>query len=165
MFARVVVNVPAVSGVFDYAIPPEFASQLQLGSLVTAPFGKQVVQGVVIELTESPAVANTRPILGLLDPAPVLTAPLIALAIQLAESTLNPLAAIVSLMLPAGLGQQADILYSLNEHRSRTAEAAARTWPKPRPFSQESVRSCANPPWKNGNRSGGLADFRGRSTT
>lgn len=113
MFARLAVNIPAVSGVFDYSIPPELVTQVQAGCLVVAPFGNQTVQGVVIERSESSSVVNPKPILDLLDPAPVLTPPQIALAMRMAETTLNPLAAIVSLMLPTGLSQQADILYEL----------------------------------------------------
>ncbi len=113
MFARLAVNIPAVSGVFDYSIPPELVAQVQAGCLVVAPFGNQTVQGVVIERSESSSVVNPKPILDLLDPAPVLTPPQITLAMRMAETTLNPLAAIVSLMLPTGLSQQADILYEL----------------------------------------------------
>ena len=110
MFARLAVNIPAISGIFDYAIPNELASQIQTGCLVTAPFGNQIVQGIVIELTDSPAVQNPKTIIDLLDPQPLLTQPQIALALQLADSTLNPLAAIVGLMIPTGLSQQADVL-------------------------------------------------------
>jgi len=113
MFARLAVNIPAISGIFDYAIPNELASQIQTGCLVTAPFGNQIVQGIVIELTDSPAVQNPKTIIDLLDPQPLLTQPQIALALQLADSTLNPLAAIVGLMIPTGLSQQADVLYEL----------------------------------------------------
>jgi primosomal protein N' (replication factor Y) len=115
MFARLAVNHPSVSGVFDYSIPPKFASQIQPGNLLTVPFGQQTMQGVVVELIATPAVSNTRPILDVLDPAPVLTGPQLALARHLADSTLNPLAAIVGLMLPAGISQQADILYTLEK--------------------------------------------------
>jgi primosomal protein N' (replication factor Y) len=113
MFARLAVNVPAVSGIFDYAVPAELAPQIQAGCLVTAPFGNQTVQGVVIELTDSSSISNPKTILDLLDPAPLLTPPQIALAVSLADSTLNPLAAIVGLMLPPGLSQQADVQYTL----------------------------------------------------
>ena len=58
MFARLAINLPAVSGMFDYAIPPEFAGQIGPGSLVTAPFGNQTVQGVVMELVDVPSVAT-----------------------------------------------------------------------------------------------------------
>jgi primosomal protein N' (replication factor Y) len=113
MFARLAVNVPTITNLYDYAIPPELAPQVQAGCLVTVPFGNQIVQGVIVELSDSPSVENPKAILDLLDPAPVLTPPQLALAILLAETTLSPLASIVSMMLPTGLSQQADIIYEL----------------------------------------------------
>jgi len=113
MFARLAVNIPAISGIFDYMVPNELALQLQAGCLVTAPFGNQTVQGIVVELTESSLIQNPKPILELLDPAPLLTPPQLALAARLADATLNPLSAIVGLMIPTGLSQQADISYEL----------------------------------------------------
>ncbi len=117
MFARVAVNVSAISGLFDYAIPNELAPHLQAGCLIIIPFGKQTVQGIIVQLLDSPSVENPKPIIDLLDPAPVLTPPQLALAILLADSTLNPLASIVSLMLPTGLSQQADVQYSVNSEK------------------------------------------------
>ena len=122
MFARVAVNISAISDLFDYFIPAELAAQVQAGCLVTVPFGNQTVQGVIIELVDSPTVANPKPILDLLDPAPVLTPSQLGLAIRLAEASLNPLASIVSLMLPTGLSQQADILYQTVDDRPQTVE-------------------------------------------
>jgi primosomal protein N' (replication factor Y) len=111
MFARLAVNLSAVSGVFDYAIPPELAGTLAVGSLVTAPFGKQTVQGVVLELVERASVAETKPLASVLDPVPVLTVAQIHLAQWMSEHYLQPLAAMVDLMLPAGLSQQADTIF------------------------------------------------------
>ena len=51
-FARISVNIAQVSGVFDYSIPPEMPSQVKVGSLVEVPFGRQVVQGIVVELLD-----------------------------------------------------------------------------------------------------------------
>jgi primosomal protein N' (replication factor Y) len=114
-FARVAVNVPAVSGEFDYHLPPELEGRLGIGHMVRVPFGAQTVQGVVLELLSQPSVAQTKDVLDLLDPQPVLTVAQIELARQLAAATLNPLAAIIDLMLPPGLSQQADVLYTLSE--------------------------------------------------
>ncbi len=114
MFARIAVNVPAHTGLFDYHLPPELAAQVQPGCLVTVPFGGQTVQGVVMSLVDAPAVAETRPVLALLDPQPVLTPAQLTFAQSLAQATLNPLASIVDLMLPSGLSQQADVLFTLN---------------------------------------------------
>lgn len=122
MIARLAVNIPAISGIFDYEVPPELVSQIQAGCLVVAPFGNQTVQGIVIELTDSSPIQNPKAIIDLLDPAPVLTPPQIALAIRLADSTLNPLAAIVGLMIPTGLSQQADVLYQTVDGRLQTVQ-------------------------------------------
>lgn len=111
MFAQVAVNVPSVSGLYSYHIPDPLTGALGPGSLVTVQFGAQTVQGVVLGLAETSPVPETKPILELLDPLPVLTVPQLELARYLAESTLSPLASIVGLMLPPGLSQQADTLY------------------------------------------------------
>jgi len=117
-YARVAVNVPTVSGQFDYHLPTDLEGMIGVGHLVTVPFGKQTVQGVVLELVPAPAIEATKPILDLLDTQPVLTPVQIELAKQLAETTLNPLAAMIDLMLPAGLSQQADTLYSIAKPQS-----------------------------------------------
>ncbi|MFZ5819887.1 MAG: replication restart helicase PriA [Chloroflexota bacterium] len=113
MFIQVAVNVPSVSGVFDYHLPPELSSRVGVGCLVTVPFGAQVAQGVVLRFVEQASVAETKAALDLVDADPVLTPLQIALAESLAEETLSPLSATVGLFLPPGLSQQADILYSL----------------------------------------------------
>jgi primosomal protein N' (replication factor Y) len=112
-FARVAVNIPTLAGVFDYAVPAEMSAKIVPGSLVTVPFNRQMVQGVVTALPPQPAVADPRPLSTLLDPLPVLTPQQLSLAFHLAEATLNPLSSIISLMLPPGLSQQADTLYTL----------------------------------------------------
>ena len=112
-FARIAVNLPSLGGVFDYHLPEELAGQVGAGHLVTVPFGRQTVQGVVLELVSQPAVADTKPILALLDPLPVLTGVQLELAKQMARATLSPLGAIVDLMLPSGLSQQADQVFEI----------------------------------------------------
>jgi len=115
MFAQIVVNIPAITGIFDYAVPASLAGKLGPGHLVIVPFGKQTVQGVVFRFVDSPSVPNVKDILEIVDEEPVLTQPQLALAKEMADSTLQPLASIVGLFLPIGLNQQADVLYSLRE--------------------------------------------------
>jgi primosomal protein N' (replication factor Y) len=112
-FAQIAVNVPSVAGVFDYAIPAELSGQLGIGHLVIVPFGKQTVHGVILRFVDQPSVAATKDILEIVDPEPVITSVQIALAEWMAESTLSPLAAMIGLMLPSGLSQQADVEYTL----------------------------------------------------
>ena len=128
MFARLAVNIPAISGIFDYLVPAELVPQIRTGCLVIAPFGNQTVQGIVLELTDSSSIQNPKAIIDLLDPAPVLTPPQIALAVLLANSTLNPLASIVGLMIPTGLSQQADVSYELRntDYADKTSKITSR---------------------------------------
>jgi primosomal protein N' (replication factor Y) len=126
-FVQIVVNVPAVSGIFDYAIPASLLGQVGVGHLVIAPFGKQTVQGIVFRFIDQPTVPEVKEILELVDPAPVMTQAQMALAEAMAESTHSSLASIVGLFLPVGLSQQADVNYQLRtteDHETASPVAA-----------------------------------------
>ena len=112
-FVEIAVNVPQTAGVFHYHLPPELEGLVQPGQLVSAPFGRQTVQGVVLGFIDQPEVSETRPVLDIVDVRISLTAAQIELARWLARECLAPLAACIGLMLPPGVEQQADQLYSL----------------------------------------------------
>ncbi|HRQ31615.1 MAG TPA: hypothetical protein PLM89_00765, partial [Anaerolineales bacterium] len=112
-FVQIVVNVPAIAGLFDYAVPESLAGTVGVGHLVIVPFGKQTVQGVVFRFIDQPSMRDVKEVIELVDPEPVLTQAQIALAEAMAESTLAPLAAVVGLFLPVGSSQQVDTLYDL----------------------------------------------------
>jgi primosomal protein N' (replication factor Y) (superfamily II helicase) len=118
-FARIAVNVPSLTGVFDYHLPSELEGKVDAGNLVTVPFGRQTVQGVVMELVLKPAVAETKAVIELLDPLPVLTAGQIKLARWMADRFLASLAAMVDLMLPVGLVKHADVRYKINTENNQ----------------------------------------------
>jgi primosomal protein N' (replication factor Y) len=83
------------------------------GHLVVVPFGEQKVQGVVLKRISHPEVPETRPVIALVDEQVVVNPAQLALAREIAKSTLAPLADCVGLMLPRGLSQQADTLFDL----------------------------------------------------
>ena len=111
-YVEIAVNVPQVSDVFHYHLPVELEGKIQPGHLVVVPFGKQTVQGVILRQVERPSIQETRPVLELVDSAAVLTSQQIELAGYLSKEYLAPLAACIALMLPPGLEQQADLLYT-----------------------------------------------------
>ncbi len=121
VFARVAVNVPSLAGAwigprhdaFDYRVSDRLAALVGAGQLVIVPFGSRSVQGVILELVEQPAVAETKDSVDVLDPEPVMTSAQIALALWMKDSTWMPLSSIVGLFLPPGIGQQVDTLYGL----------------------------------------------------
>jgi primosomal protein N' (replication factor Y) (superfamily II helicase) len=114
LYAEVAVNIPHISGLFHYHLPPELEGQVKPGCLVVVPFGNREVQGIVLRLLDRPEVRETRPLLALLDELPVVTPAQLELAHWMANETLSPLAACFTPMLPPGLGQQSDTLYRLN---------------------------------------------------
>ena len=61
MIARVTLEI-ALRREFDYAIPPEFAGRIEVGSRVKVPFGPRQVLGVVTALPEESTHTNLRPI-------------------------------------------------------------------------------------------------------
>ncbi len=128
-FVQIVVNVPSVAGIFDYAVPESLAGKVGVGHLVIVPFGKQTAQGVVFRFIDQPSVPDVKEIVELVDPEPVLTQTQISLAESMAESTLSPLAAVVGLFLPTGLSQQVDTLYEIRDLRieSRKSETESKT--------------------------------------
>jgi primosomal protein N' (replication factor Y) (superfamily II helicase) len=114
-YVEVVVNLPQVSGMFHYHLTEELAGQVKPGCLVVVPFGNRQVQGIVLRMVTEPHSTKTRPVEAVLDADPILTGTQMALGKWMAESTLSSIAACYSLMIPPGIGQQADVLFHLNK--------------------------------------------------
>jgi primosomal protein N' (replication factor Y) len=108
-FARISINIAQVSGVFDYSIPPEIRAQVSVGSLVEVPFGRQVVQGIVVELIEEASVLETKPVTAVIETEAVVTPAQIQLAAELARTNFSALSSFLELMVPPGLSQHADV--------------------------------------------------------
>lgn len=120
MYARVAISLTRITGTYDYHIPEKYSNTIQPGQLITVPFGSQMVQALVISLEEQAEVVETRPITDLVDPEPVLTKQQIKLAHWLQNQTLSPLNECLQLMIPTGLAQHADSLYSLLQRPDET---------------------------------------------
>jgi primosomal protein N' (replication factor Y) len=121
-YVEIVVNVPQVEGIFHYHLPPELEGQVLPGHLVEVPFGKQRVQGVVLQHVSQPSVSETRAVIALIDGSVVLTSSQLALAKHLAENTLAPLSSCINLMLPVGLTRMGDTLYSIGSRPTRVTK-------------------------------------------
>jgi primosomal protein N' (replication factor Y) len=113
MYVEVAVNLPPIRGTFHYHIPDRFSGRIQPGQLVIIQFGNRRVQGIVMDLTETSPVAETKPVEDLVDPQPVLTGAQLELAQWMSAETMSPLSDCLHLMLPRGLSRQADSEYAL----------------------------------------------------
>ena len=91
---------------FHYHIPDELRGLLQPGHLVAVPFRKQVLQGLVVALSEDSPVEKTRPVQAILDDAPILSPEQLDLARWLAREYLAPLTTCINYFLPPGANRQ-----------------------------------------------------------
>ncbi|RIX49930.1 primosomal protein N' [Paenibacillus nanensis] len=107
MIAKVIVDVPSrqTDRPFDYEVPYEMQEWLELGSRVGVPFGGRVLQGFVIDLTESASVDRTRlkPIAELLDPVPPLLPDMIELSRWMSDKYCCSWTQALQAMIPAAL--------------------------------------------------------------
>jgi len=100
-YAEVSVNSPiAQRRTFSYAIPPHL--EINVGQAVWVPFGDKRLQGIVLELSPHPEVEETREIIGVIEPRPLLSPQQVQLARWISEYYLSPLFDAVALMLPPG---------------------------------------------------------------
>ena len=104
-YAEVAVDAPvSPARTFSYSIPDRF--RLQPGQLVWVPFGRRILQGVVIELAPAPRVEVTKDILQAVEPSPLLDATALTLAQWLSRYYLCSLFDAVALFLPPGFKAQ-----------------------------------------------------------
>ena len=117
-FVEVIVFSPAEASedkpAFTYHLPDTLQGRLKAGSLVTVPFGRRRLYGVVVALSDESPVPETRPVESLVDPTSVLTPAQIALARWMAREYLASLYECLKLMLPPGVAGHADVLLTLD---------------------------------------------------
>ena len=104
-FAEVAVNSPGSRSTFCYAIPPEF--NISVGQAVWVPFGSRVIQGIVLRLSDEPAVEETKEIAGIVTDGPLLLPTQLSLAQWISEYYFAPPFDALSLMLPPGFERRA----------------------------------------------------------
>ena len=111
-----VVYQEGAEGVFDYRIPDELLTSVQPGQRLYVPLGvsnrKVVAWCVATSFGLPPVSAKGRPVvlkpvLGLLDKAPLLSPKMLELARWLAKRYFCPLGTVMESILPAGVRQQA----------------------------------------------------------
>lgn len=93
---------------FHYRVLPYMAEQIQPGVLVAVPFRSEQLTGIVVALSETSPVEETKPIVAVLDATPVISPAQLRLARWLADETLAPLAACVRLFLPPGSSRKSE---------------------------------------------------------
>jgi len=102
--ARVALPIP-VDQLFEYAIPPTRDAEVGVGKRVRVPFETRMLTGVIVELAAQPspgARRRLRSIEHVIDSEPVLSASLITILREEAESVLCPLGIALAAAIPRG---------------------------------------------------------------
>lgn len=115
-YAEVAVDSPGTRSTFSYAVPPELS--ISVGQVVWVPFGSQVVQGIVVQLPEQPAVAETRKIAGIVADVPPLSQVQIQLGHWISERYFASLFDALSLMLPPGSERRAIVCFQARDSQT-----------------------------------------------
>lgn len=115
LFAELVINIEApLENTFHYHVPSDLQNRLKPGHFVEVEFGRRLAQGIVIGLHSVAPVPETKPVISLIDPNPVVYPWQIKLAAWLSDRYLAPMNACLRLMLPPGLTRWAEVTVDLD---------------------------------------------------
>jgi primosomal protein N' (replication factor Y) len=115
MYAELVINIEApLENTFHYHVPTDLRSRLRVGHLVEVEFGRRLAQGIILGFHRKSPVEETKPVIALIDPTPVVRPWQIDLARWMSEHYLAALNACIRLLLPPGLTRWADVTVEIN---------------------------------------------------
>ncbi|MBL7017062.1 MAG: primosomal protein N', partial [Kiritimatiellales bacterium] len=105
---------------FDYLIPDELVSNVEIGSRVSVPFGHRHVDGFVVGLTDESELDELKPITKVLGEKSLITEPVMELARWMSSYYLAPFENCVRSVLPAVVrrkakGEKKQLTVSLNK--------------------------------------------------
>ncbi len=124
MIAEVIVDVPAraTDRPYDYLVPEEFVSEVQVGSRVQVPFGHRKLIGYVVRIKEQAETGKLKPISEVMDIHPPLTPELVKLGFMMADEYLCHTITALQSMVPSVLkGKYQKIVRYLGEQKETAA--------------------------------------------
>jgi primosomal protein N' (replication factor Y) len=106
-YAEVSVNsVASGRSAFSYELPAGLT--VRPGQAVLVPFGPKTLQGIIVEVGETPRYAETRLLSGIIEPPLCLTPAQLAVGLWISRHYLAPLFPSLALWLPPGFERQAE---------------------------------------------------------
>jgi len=100
---------------FTYALPETLRHRVKAGCRVLVPFGSRKLTGVVLRCHDDRPEAETREVMRLIDPEPVLDAQLLALGKWIGGYYCAPLGEVLRGMLPLASEIRRGKIYSLTD--------------------------------------------------
>ena len=97
-----------VDKIFDYSVPKELEDSMQVGIRVLVPFGRQTLEGFVLEIKDSSPL-ELKEVYSIVDYDIVLNKELLALGKEIQKDTLSTLISAYQVMLPKALKAKAHL--------------------------------------------------------
>jgi len=141
-YAEVAVDAPVShSRTFSYSIPENFS--VEPGQLVWVPFGRRLIQGLVVQLSPTAQVEITRDILQPLEPSPLVSPIGLSLGFWLSRYYFCSLFECLALLLPPGFKAQvrSRVSATLATEEQSACLNQAGAW---RPQTLEAMQKLAN---------------------
>ena len=112
-----------IDKIFDYSVPLDLQAFIKVGIRVEIPFGRQTLEGFVLNIKDETSVSNIKDIIGIVDSEIVLNEELLLLGREIQKNTLSTLISCYQVMLPKALkakrgvlvNKKFDTYYKLNE--------------------------------------------------
>jgi primosomal protein N' (replication factor Y) len=123
MIAKVVIdiNVKVVDKTYDYLVPKELESIVEIGQRVIVSFGHRYQTGFIIELDTKSSFKELKPLYKIIDIIPLLSDEMIELGHVIRMGSSSTLTAIYQAMLPSGLQGNLKKTYSTTQpHEYKT---------------------------------------------
>lgn len=104
-YVKVIINkkITSLDHDFVYEVPPELWGEVEIGSVVSVPFGHTTEKGIVVGFCDGPGAYRTKHIDGLLNEAFTVPVDLLKLADALSKYYLNTTIAMIKAMIPTGI--------------------------------------------------------------
>ena len=114
LYCDVALPVP-IDRLFTYQLPLTLEHRVQVGARVIVPFGSRRLTGVVLQVHSDSKAVDTREVLSLRDPEPVLEADLLELGRWVAEYYCAPIGEVLRGMLPLAGETRRTTQYALTD--------------------------------------------------
>ena len=97
------VNVNKINKTFDYNVPDLLKDSIEVGKRVLVPFGKNNIEGFILEIKNNSEVKNLKNISEVIDENPILNKELLELGKRISNENVCSLVSIYQAMLPKGM--------------------------------------------------------------
>ncbi len=102
MYVRIALNIPS-DKIFSYSVPDRFISHIAVGMRVLVPFGKRMMTGYIVELTDEEDRGDIKDILDILDGEALFSERDLSFYRWMSGYYIHPLGKVLKSILPGGI--------------------------------------------------------------